>query len=99
MAPPSTITLRFESRDGQFRLQVSPLEQFTTLASKVGFLFSEILPPRKNGCVNFSMLQVLEKLPKTVDARTLTLSNKPHGGEDRLVASLKGVAVERVGLR
>ncbi|KAL8905314.1 MAG: hypothetical protein Q9207_002705 [Kuettlingeria erythrocarpa] len=70
------ILLRFESKNGQFRLTVNPADQFPTLLSKI-----------------------LDNLPKNVDSRTLTLSNKPHGGEDRLLASLGGVAIERVGLR
>lgn len=35
MPPPKTITLRFESREGQFRLQVSPKDEFTSLLSPV----------------------------------------------------------------
>lgn len=34
-----------------------------------------------------------------MDSRTLTLSNKPHAGEDRLLSSLKGVAIDRVSLK
>ncbi|KAI4150348.1 MAG: hypothetical protein L6R39_002289 [Caloplaca ligustica] len=70
------ILLRFESKDGQFRLTVDPADKFPSLLSKI-----------------------LDNLPKDVDSRTLTLSNKPHGGEDRLLSSLGGVAIERVGLR
>ena len=43
--------------------------------------------------------QILENLPDDVDSRSITLSNKPFGGEDRKLTSLKGVAIERVGLR
>ena len=43
--------------------------------------------------------QLLDNLPKDVDSRSISLSNKPFGGEDRLLTSLKGVAIERVGLR
>lgn len=43
--------------------------------------------------------QILDNIPKNVDSRSVTLSNKPFGGEDRLLSSLKGVAIERVGLR
>ncbi|KAL8714923.1 MAG: hypothetical protein Q9220_001436 [cf. Caloplaca sp. 1 TL-2023] len=71
-----TILLRFESKNGQFRLSVDPVEQFPSLLSKI-----------------------LDNLPQDVDSRTLTLSNKPYGGEDRLLSSLKGVAIEEVGLR
>lgn len=42
--------------------------------------------------------QILDKLPSDVNARTVTLSNKPHGGEDRLITALKGVTVGHVGL-
>ncbi|KAL8674060.1 MAG: hypothetical protein Q9168_001547 [Polycauliona sp. 1 TL-2023] len=71
-----SILLRFESRNGQFRLTVDPTEEFPALLSLI-----------------------LDNLPKDVDSRTLTLSNKPHAGEDRLLSALKGVAVERVGLK
>ncbi|KAL8790548.1 MAG: hypothetical protein Q9213_000570 [Squamulea squamosa] len=70
------ILLRFEGRDGQFRLTVYPTDEFPALLSKI-----------------------LDNLPKAVDSRTLTLSNKPYAGEDRLISSLKGVAIESVGLK
>ncbi|KAL8737809.1 MAG: hypothetical protein Q9181_001343 [Wetmoreana brouardii] len=76
MSSSRPILLRFESKNGQFRLTVNPTDHFPTLLSKI-----------------------LDNLPKDADSRTLTLSNKPHGGEDRLLSSLKGVAIERVGLR
>ncbi|MCJ1482349.1 nuclear protein localization protein 4, partial [Schaereria dolodes] len=76
MAPAKTIILRFESKDGQFRLNVTPSDAFTSF-----------LP------------QILDYLPKTTDSSTLTLSNKPFGGEERLLSSLKGITVERVGLK
>lgn len=49
--------------------------------------FPEILP------------QVLEKLPKSVDPQSISVSNKPHGGDARQLASLKGVSFEQVGLQ
>ena len=41
----------------------------------------------------------MEKLPKNVDPTTITLSNKPHDGEERRLNSLAGVTIERVGLQ
>ncbi|KAL8728607.1 MAG: hypothetical protein Q9166_005260 [cf. Caloplaca sp. 2 TL-2023] len=76
MMPSNPILLRFESKNGQFRLTVNPTDEFPAFLS-----------------------MILDNLPKDVDSRTLTLSNKPHAGEDRLLSSLKGVAIERVGLK
>jgi len=68
--------LRFQSRDGQFRLTVGPETQFP-----------DLLP------------QILEKLPANADAASVTLSNKPHGGDARIVQALKGVTLKQVGLK
>ncbi|KAL2037421.1 hypothetical protein N7G274_009906 [Stereocaulon virgatum] len=75
MPSSKSILLRFESKNGQFRLNINPADDFTSLLSPV-----------------------LEQLPKDVDSRSIVLSNKPHGGEDRLLSSLKGVAIKKVGL-
>ena len=48
--------------------------------------FTDILP------------QVAEKLPKNVDLGSIAVSNKPHGGDARKLASLKGVTFQQVGL-
>ncbi|ORY15020.1 nuclear protein localization protein 4 [Clohesyomyces aquaticus] len=42
--------------------------------------------------------QVAEKLPADVDLTSLTVSNKPHGGDSRKISSLKGVSFKQVGL-
>ncbi|CAF9912703.1 nuclear protein localization protein 4 [Imshaugia aleurites] len=76
MPPSSSILLRFESKNGQFRVTVDPTDQFPSLLSKI-----------------------LDNLPKDVDSRSIILSNKPFGGEDRLLSSLKGVPIAKVGLR
>ncbi len=41
----------------------------------------------------------MDNVPKDVDSSTVTLSNKPADGEERLLTSLKGVTIERVGLQ
>ncbi|MCJ1397012.1 nuclear protein localization protein 4 [Xylographa trunciseda] len=76
MAPSKKILLRFESKDGQFRLEVSPADQLTSL-----------------------LAPILDKIPKSVDSTTITLSNRPFGSDARLLSSLKGVSIERVGLK
>ncbi|KAL9136855.1 MAG: hypothetical protein Q9175_001928 [Cornicularia normoerica] len=76
MPPARSILLRFESKNGQFRLTVDPTDLFPSLLSKI-----------------------LENLPKDVDSRSVILSNKPFGGEDRLLSSLTGVPITKVGLR
>lgn len=68
--------LRFQGRDGQFRLTVEPSLEFPAL-----------LP------------QIMEKLPPNTDPNSVTLSNKPQGGDARNVLALKGVSLSRVGLK
>ncbi|KAI8940316.1 nuclear protein localization protein 4 [Plenodomus lindquistii] len=48
--------------------------------------FPEVLP------------QIAEKLPKSVDLQSVSVSNKPHGGDARRIADLKGVSFKQVGL-
>lgn len=54
--PASTITLRFESKDGQFRLQVEPDTHFTDLLSKVGSGF-HILEMCRDHCIMLEHIQ------------------------------------------
>lgn len=68
--------LRFQGRDGQFRLTAEPQIEFPAL-----------LP------------QIMEKLPEKTDPDSVTLSNKPSGGDARKIATLKGVSLQRVGLK
>ncbi|RMZ66699.1 nuclear localization 4 [Pyrenophora seminiperda CCB06] len=48
--------------------------------------FTDILP------------QIAEKLPKNVDLQTITVSNRPQGGDARRLADLKSVSFKQVGL-
>lgn len=48
--------------------------------------FPEVLP------------QLAEKLPKTVDLDSITVSNRPQGGDARKIIQLKGVSFNQVGL-
>ena len=75
MPPSKSITLRFESKNGQFRLNVPP-----------NTLLTDLLP------------SILDNLPKDIDSRTIKLSNRPHGGDERLLSALNGVTLERVGM-
>ncbi|KAL6159635.1 nuclear protein localization protein 4 [Exserohilum turcicum] len=42
--------------------------------------------------------QVAEKLPKNVQFQSITVSNRPQGGDARKLADLKGVSFKQVGL-
>ena len=75
MPPPKSIILRFESKNGQFRLTIPPNTLFTDLVSPI-----------------------LDNLPKNVDSKTIKLSNRPHGGDERLLSTLKGITLDRVGM-
>lgn len=48
--------------------------------------FTDILP------------QIAEKLPKNVDIQSISVSNRPQGGDARKIADLKGVSFKQVGL-
>jgi hypothetical protein len=43
--------------------------------------------------------RIAEHLPKDADLSTLTVSNRPQGGDARRPADLKGISLGRVGLR
>jgi nuclear protein localization family protein 4 len=42
--------------------------------------------------------QIAEKLPKSVDLQSITVSNRPHGGDARKISELTGVSFKQVGL-
>lgn len=98
MAPEKTMILRFEGKDGQFRLTVKPSDQFTSLLPKVRYNLC-FQHTRDLTMLIYTHLKILDNVPKNVDSSTITLSNKPFGGEDRLLNSLKGVTIQRVNLR
>jgi nuclear protein localization family protein 4 len=95
------ILLRFESRNGQFRITVNPQDQFPSLQEKV--IASPVDPEfafdrTEAKTVSF---QIIEHLPSEVDPSSITLSNKPigTGGEERELEALSGVAISQVGLK
>jgi len=49
---------------------------------------------------DFADLQsgIAENLPKDVDLSSLSVSNKPQGGDARRLADLRGVKLQQVGL-
>ncbi|KAI9886811.1 MAG: nuclear protein localization protein 4 [Watsoniomyces obsoletus] len=67
--------LRFRGPDGAFRLTVNPIDDFSSLLSKL-----------------------LENLPKDVDPSSISLSNQPAHGQERLLKDLTGVTIEAPGL-
>jgi len=68
--------LRFQGRDGQFRLSVEPTQDFASILHGVA-----------------------DHLPKDVDMQSITVANKPHGGESRALVELNGVTFQRVGIK
>jgi nuclear protein localization family protein 4 len=42
--------------------------------------------------------QIAEKLPKSADLQSVTVSNRPHGGDARKISDLNGVSFQQVGL-
>jgi len=100
MAAARPIILRFESRNGQFRLSVSPQELFPSLQEKV-YLSSFVAIIVCSQLLTLYLRQILENLPKDVEPSSLVLSNKPigTGGQERPLRDLGGVTIERVGLK
>lgn len=68
--------LRFQGRDGQFRINVNPTDEFPSLAHEIA-----------------------EHLPKDVDLQSITVANRPHGGDARSLSQLRGITFQQVGLR
>lgn len=92
--------LRFESRNGQFRLTVEPNELLLpTLQEKVHFriLQSPFLVLLTWLCV----CQILEKLPQNVDPSSIVLANAPvgTGGQEIRLQTLGQSSVQGVGLK
>lgn len=44
------------------------------------------------------LAQIAEKLPKSVDLQSVTVSNRPQGGDARKISELQGVSFKQVGL-
>lgn len=43
--------------------------------------------------------QLLEQLPKTVDPKTITLSNAPNGGDSKRLGDIVNFKVGQIGLK
>jgi nuclear protein localization family protein 4 len=43
--------------------------------------------------------KLAEHLPKETDPSTITVSNRPQGGDARLLSTLKGVTFNRIGIK
>ena len=99
MPSSKTIILRFQSKNGQFRLTVDPNTHFTDLFSEVSERVYRTLHVSGEEALSDFEHQILDNLPKDADSRSVTLSNKPFGGEERLLSSLRGVPISRDGLR
>lgn len=54
MSSPKSILLRFEGKDGQFRLTVNPTDQFTSLLSRVSSLTHQENPDAKGSYADSS---------------------------------------------
>ena len=99
MAP--VLTLRFESKHGQFRLQVQKTDLFSSLAPKVQ---NRLNDEQSISYIMLTIEKILRELPDTVNPATLLLSNKPisvnHPKPDseRLLSDLPGVQIQQVGL-
>lgn len=68
--------LRFRGRDGQFKLDVQPTDDFSSLASSIA-----------------------QNLPSNTNIATIQVSNNPAGKDTHLLTKLKGVKLEKLGLK
>jgi nuclear protein localization family protein 4 len=101
MAAARPIILRFESRNGQFRLSVNPQELFPSLQEKVCLSSLVAIIALSSQLLTLYLYQILENLPEDVEPSSLVLSNKPigTGGQERQLTDLAGVSIEQVGLK
>ena len=90
--------LRFESKFGQFRLNVEPSDTFGALQSRVGRQRPQQLPRGTDP------IQILANLAPNADPSSVILSNKPVSStanteRERRLADLPKVQVQQVGLK
>jgi nuclear protein localization family protein 4 len=84
--------LRFRGPDGTFRIPIEPSDTFRTLGNKV----RNAVPFQK---LVTDYLQLAEVLPDNVDYNTLTLSNRPTGGDVKLLKDIVNFEVSRIGMQ
>lgn len=68
--------LRFQSKNGQFRLDVQETDSFPSIIGRVA-----------------------DQLPKDVLIDSITVANRPQGGDARTLSQLQGVSFAMVGLK
>jgi nuclear protein localization family protein 4 len=85
--------LRFRGPDGTFRIPIEPSDTFRKLGKKVR---NSRIPGLK---MSTDRLQLSEVLPDNVDYTTLTLSNRPTGGEVKLLKDIASFEVSRIGMQ
>lgn len=85
--------LRIRGPDGMVRLTVEPTTTFGEMGEQVFSLFTfpssfKILTP-----------QLLPHLPKTVDPKTISMSNSPSGGDSKRLGDIVNFKIGQIGLK
>lgn len=85
--------LRMRGPDGMARLTVEPTTTFGDLGKQVRASIHYYAHSQ------LTLLQLLQQLPKTVDPKTITLSNAPNGGDSKRLGDIISFKVSQIGLK